>query len=237
MRKSTDTTKPPRKQQRPHLRLVQPPPAAPAEPLVFDLAEWAPIDEAYARAKAALGWRALAEHDLCAHLRDGRINSAVRSLRRDGGHAFGLLPQALWRDLRLQEGLKLGPDGTTPVDSGKVRVTAARDSEAAKMLALARAWWFFVARRDLDRLYPIGGPEAADARRQPPQTGRKPGRRPAYDWPKVVFKELYRRALVGEAIPTAPEMIAHCEKELPGAYSPGLKEMQILLRDLLSQRS
>jgi hypothetical protein len=230
LRKAEGITKPPRKQ-RADLRLVTPPPApAPDSPLIFDLAEWAPIDEAYARVKAALKSRVLAEHDTLAHLRDGRFNSAARSVRRDGVHTFGLLWPALWRGLTIREGLTADPTGM-PVDSGRVRVTAC-DAEAAKLLAQARVWWFFVLRRDLDS-YPGGGEEqAADARRQAPLTGRKPGPPPTHDWHTVVAGEVIRRVAAGAKFPTIATMIKHCETVLPGRYSPGHKEMQILLQKL-----
>ena len=202
MRKPDDTTKPPRKQ-RPLFSLVKPPTAAPVQPVpVFSVAEWASIDEAYARAKAALCSSVLAERDLAAHLRAGRLNAAARTVAPGdelSAHVFSLLPPAFWRGLTLQEGLTTGPAGM-PVDSGKVRVTA-RDAEAAKTIAQARSVVVLrSARRDLDKLYPLAGREEQQA----PQSGRKRGRPPTHNWHEVVAAELIRRAKAGEPDPTAP---------------------------------
>jgi hypothetical protein len=229
LRKPDDTTKPPRKQ-RHYLRLIKPPTAAPVQPSMFSVAEWASINQAYARAKAALSSRILAERDLAEHLRAGRLNAAARTVARgdEGRDVFSLLPPAFWRGLTLQEGLTPDPAGM-PVDSGKVRVTA-RDAEAAKTIAQARRWWFFIARRDLDKLYPVGGGEEQQA----PQPGRKRGRPPTHNWHEIVAAELIKRAKAGEPDPTAPQMIEYVEDELlPRKFSPGLKEMQNLLRRLL----
>ena len=62
----------------------------------------------------------------------------------------------------------------------------------------------------------------------------KPGKPEAYNWPLVVAAEMIRRAKKGMKDPTAAQMIEHCEKVLPGGYSPGLKEMQILVKQLIS---
>jgi hypothetical protein len=197
---------------------------------VFSVAEWASIDEAYARAKAALSFPVVAEHDLGAHLRAGRLNAAAHAIARSDEPrlVFLPLPPAFWIGLTLREGLATDPAGMR-VNSGKVRVTA-RDAEAVKTLAHAHAWRFFVARRDLDKLYPLGGREEEQA----PQLGRRRGRPPTHNWHEIVAVELIRRAKAGEPDPTAPQMIEYVELELlPREFSPGLKEMQNLLRRLL----
>jgi hypothetical protein len=88
---------------------------------------------------------------------------------------------------------------------------------------------FFAARSGLDKLYPVNA--AADQETEASLPRRKPGKRPKYDWPLVVAAELIRRAKAGEKDPTALKMIEFCEAEM--RYSPGLKEMQLLLKKLL----
>ena len=62
---------------------------------------------------------------------------------------------------------------------------------------------------------------------------RKSGPPPRHEWPLVTATEVIRKVRAGERDPTAAEMIDHCEKTFPDEFSPGLKEMQVLLRKLL----
>ena len=78
-------------------------------------------------------------------------------------------------------------------------------------------------------LQPVGDEHTAPS---PPP--RKPGNPPKHDWPLFVAHEVIRRAKAGEKDPTATAMIKLCETEL--GVSPGLKEVQILLRKLLHGR-
>ena len=64
-------------------------------------------------------------------------------------------------------------------------------------------------------------------------SGRKPGPQPKHDWPLIVAAELIRRAREGKKDPTAAAMIRFCEKTFSDEFSPGLKEMQALLKLLL----
>ena len=230
MRKSTDSTKP-RRKQRPHLRLVQPPPPTPAEgpadQPILSLAQWAPLDEAFTRIKTALHSDALAQHDIQKDLSGGRLASAVRRLSRDGADVFERLPADFWQGHRIEEQAAIDRTGAP---SGR---WVARVPTAPLQFGWQRVW-FFVFRRDLDRLYPIGGREEQAA--EAPQIGRRRGRRATHNWPETVAAELIRRTKAGESEPTAAEMIEHCEKVLPGAYSPDLKRMQKLLRRLLFPR-
>jgi hypothetical protein len=88
---------------------------------------------------------------------------------------------------------------------------------------------FYVWKPDVDQLWSASeaGQEAETSLR------RKPGPLPKHDWPLVVAAELIRRAKAGQKDPTAGTMIKYCEKKFPDQFSPGLKEMQVLLRKLL----
>jgi hypothetical protein len=211
--------------------LVKPPPteaSAPADRPVLTLAEWAPLDEAFIRVKNALHSSLLAMHDIVAHMRDRRLPSATRRLYPDGRDVFELLPPAAWRGLRVEEQEAFGPTGKP------TGALVARVPNAPLMFGWARVW-FFVSRRDLDTLYPLdpNGREPKSA--SPPRSltdHNKPGPLPTHDWPTIVAADLIRRAATGEKFPSIKTMIEHCEKVLPGGYSPGRKEMQILLKKL-----
>jgi hypothetical protein len=90
-------------------------------------------------------------------------------------------------------------------------------------------WDFFGWKPDIDTLWPAGRP--GEETEVSPR--RKPGPPPRHEWPLVVAAELIRRAKAGEKEPTAAEMIEHCENTFPDGFSPGLKEMQVLLQKLL----
>ena len=83
---------------------------------------------------------------------------------------------------------------------------------------------------DFDRIFRAAQESAGDT--GAPQR-RKPGKVPTHEWPLVVAAELIRRSKAGEREPTAAEMIRYCEHTFPDQFSPGLKEMQTLLRKLL----
>jgi hypothetical protein len=63
------------------------------------------------------------------------------------------------------------------------------------------------------------------------QPRRQPGPRAKKDWPKVVARELIRRARAGEDEPTAPRMCQFCQNKW--GWQPDIRAMQRLLRDLL----
>jgi hypothetical protein len=163
--------------------------------------------------KSALGSGRLAERDLLEDMRSGRLATAARRTARDGAETFERLKPSFWKELTL-----LAPSDGLPVQVRGLDVKS-----------LARSsLWFFVARCDLDKLY--AGAAAAHQESDMPPPRRKPGKQPTYDWPLVVAAELIRRAKVGEKEPTAAKMIEFCEAKV--RYTPGLKEMQLLLRKL-----
>ena len=195
--------------------------------LSFSVARWATLNEAFARAKAVLSSSALAERDLLADMRTKRLPSAMRIARDDGTETFERLKPSFWRDPKLS------------AYSGNVVV------HHLDVKFITGECWFFVERSALDKLYPVGGVAASaksnadfsnddDEATTLPPPRRKPGPQPRHDWPLFVASELIRRAKAGEKEPTAAAMIEHCETHLK--WSPGLKEMQVLLKKLLRRR-
>jgi len=65
----------------------------------------------------------------------------------------------------------------------------------------------------------------------PADTTSPPGPKPEHHWPKHVAREVARRALAGERIPTAPEMLEFCR--LKWGWQPDERQMQRVLHDLL----
>jgi hypothetical protein len=67
--------------------------------------------------------------------------------------------------------------------------------------------------------------------RDPADTTARPGPKPEHHWPKHVAREVARRVLAGERMPTAPEMLDFCS--LKWNWRPDERQMQRVLRDLL----
>lgn len=185
----------------------------------FSVAQWAALNEAFARAKAALSSSNLAEHDLPEHIRAGRLPSALRRIARDGSATFEPLKPSFWKGLQLLETRETGPDGVAK-RSGQVRV---RGIDAG-LIADAELW-FFVARSHLDKLYPVSVGRADDD--EPPTNG-KPGPRPKKNWKQHVVVELARRIEANEPVPTAPDIAQFCIDTL--GFEPGLRQIQRLIK-------
>ena len=123
-----------------------------------------------------------------------------------------------------------------------LRLTSSPTSALSRSNAIARSrvtlrdlgqiydWVYYVWKPDFDKLWP---PAKADRKTTEMSHRRKPGLPPTYEWPLVVAAELIRRAKAGERDPTAVAMIDHCETTFADKFSPGLKEMQVLLKKLL----
>jgi hypothetical protein len=201
---------------------------------VFSAAEWMALDEAFAAAESALRSIDLAEDDLAAHLRSGRLPSA-RWRRGDNTNTFERLPPAFWKELRLRK-----------IDDGDIRVLRAREKDKWVRLNIVEqaldvesetaarvSVYFFVARAPLSRLYSTSAVlDPSGAAPETPGAGRRQsGRRAIKDWPTLLARELIRRGKAGENEPTALEMIEFCETTLD--YSPSLREMQKRLKKLL----
>jgi hypothetical protein len=168
-------------------RKARPPPR---QPPAFAAAQWIPLSEAFTRARAYLGSHRLAEHDSLEHMRSGRLATVARRIAGDGDELFEAVAPSFFAravltvrsgDVEIVEiaALIAGPSG----------VEAPTDETSG-----FRA--FFVARSDLDKLYPVAAdPAPADAGGAP--TRLKPGPQPIKDWPTVVARELIRRAYAG----------------------------------------
>jgi hypothetical protein len=92
-------------------------------------------------------------------------------------------------------------------------------------------WAYYVWKPDRGGLWQ--SPDTNQRKVDPPSRRRKPGPPPTHEWPLVVAAEVIRRIKAGKKDPTATAMIKYCENTLPDEFSPGLKEMQLLLKKLL----
>jgi hypothetical protein len=153
----------------------------------FPVAKWAPLDEAFVKAKAALGSWDLALLDLRGHLQSGRLPSALRWFERDGTEGSEKLKAAFWTVTPLQEKYEdIEPDGSLR-HSGKVWVSVSAAALATAQITIpntATSLWFFVSRRHLDKLYAVAAPiddEVAPIRAKPkPRKKQGPGRDPTF---------------------------------------------------------
>lgn len=191
--------------------------------LAFTIAEWAPLNEAFARVKAGLDSHRLAERDVLGHLRSGRLASAMRIVERNGdADGFERLKPSFWKGLTLLAPHDVRPDGLP----ASVQVRG-----LARLTAITRSTlWFFVARRDLDMLYPIAAAAEPETEMSPPR--RKPGRKVRKNWKLFVAAELHRIVEVeGKPPPAAAHFAQLCVNKLD--HHPDIREVQKLLRQLL----
>ena len=142
-------------------------------------------------------------------MRESRTNPSERKL----------VPASFWQNLNIH----------VEPDLSLIQIQRGRSIQRVTPRDLGQIydWAFYVWKPDFDRLRPL-----AKADRET-SSSRKPGPPPTHDWPQVVAAELIRRAKAGEKDPTAGAMIKYCEKKFPDEFSPGLKEMQVLLKKLL----
>lgn len=184
----------------------------------FSVAQWVPLNEAFARAKAALGSSDLAERDLVEHMRSGQLPSAMRQVERDDTEMFARIKPPFWDGLTLMEA---GSDGLGK-GSGTVQVRGLKVTANAKL-------WFFVARGHLDKLYPVSRVRADGD--DEPTTSRKPGPRPTRNWKLHVAGELDRLIKAGKPIPTASELAQYCVDTL--GHHPDISDIQKLIRAVI----
>lgn len=145
------------------------------KPERLSAADWAPLSEAFERAKTALVSSDLAMRDLLDDLRSGRLPSAVRIIARDGTETSGRQKASFWQKVTLRRWL----DGVAVsfIDPGHVEPGSV---------------WHLVARRELDRLYPAKGfapvDDATDDSDAAPRV--RPGTKPRGNWPEVLARFL-----------------------------------------------
>jgi len=180
--------------------------------------EWATMNEAWLRVYATLFENIeLTQRDLKAHLLAKQLVGAARVIAPDGSERFIIFEPAFWE----------------PVELTFAWLVSGYEKQKGER------WYFFVRRRELDRLYavtaaseqataPAAQPAHDDA--QPTPQRRKPGPPPNYDWQTHVMREVIKRLRAGEKFPTAPAMLQWCEDEWD--WQPDIRQMQRLLRDL-----
>ena len=176
------------------------------------------MNEAWLRVHAALSKKMrLTRRDVKAHLLAKRFVGAARVIAPDGSERCMIFEPAFWE----------------PVELTFAWLVSGYEKQKGER------WYFFVRRRELDRLYavtaaseqataPAAQPAHDDA--QPTPQRRKPGPPPNYDWQTHVMREVIKRLRAGEKFPTAPAMLQWCEDEWD--WQPDIRQMQRLLRDL-----
>jgi hypothetical protein len=152
--------------------------------LVFSPAKWIPLNEAFARAEAALGSFEHALQDLHDQMRGERLRSAVRRINRDGTAVFEPLELSFWEASTLREGHGPGPDGRLR-RSGTVRV----HDRGEPLYSHGADRSYFVLRSDLDKLYAARAGETAAV---PARV--TPGPKPTDGWPTWVARWLILKA-------------------------------------------
>jgi hypothetical protein len=197
---------------------------APRKQAAFSVEQWVALNAAFVRVKTALTSADLAEHDLPEHIRSGRLASAMRRMARDGSVTFELLKPSFWKGLQLLETHELGADGLAK-RSGKVQVRGLD----VKFVTNSKLW-FFVARSELDRLYPVGGAQLDDNDDES-STRRKPGPRPTQNWKLHVAGEVDRLVKAGRPVPPASVLAQFCEDTL--GWQPDIRGIQRLIKALL----
>jgi hypothetical protein len=184
-------------------------------PLVLSPAEWAPLlEDAYMRIEAAVGSRELAERDLLGLLCDAG-KTLPRAIGYDDVEICELLEPSFW------------PEHTIDwlCSFRDFRGWYREADHLTRDLTSFKAVYFFVRRKELDKLYPISGSDIL-----PPLVGRR-GPQPAHDWKKLAGRELARRASAGESVPTASTMCQWCVDQLD--HHPDIGDMSDLIRSLL----
>jgi hypothetical protein len=143
----------------------------------LDSAEWAPLNEAFARIAARSGSRSLAAHDLERKLISGDLPSAARQVLHNGGEERQQLQPAFWHAGmlldRTWEPPRVGPDPGV-----QVRLQG----------PITGSWYFFVRRAALDQLYP----EAPATHASPKPPRRRTGPVFKHDW-HTIDGEIARR--------------------------------------------
>jgi hypothetical protein len=139
--------------------------------------EWAPLSEAFARAKAVHSFDDLAAHGLIQGLRDGRLIGGGRQLLAGGEEDCFIFSREFWRNVIVDPPrpgsiqprlLEAAPQAT-----GRIVFT--------RVAALLQGTWFILIQRaELDRLYARAAADQIEPSR------RKPGPKPTEDWPEVL---------------------------------------------------
>ena len=183
--------------------------------------EWATMKEAWMRVHAALSENMkLTQRDLKGHLLAKRLVGAARVIAPDETERCIIFEPAFWEPVELPYAWLV--------------------SGCGKHASEGEAWYFFVRRRELDRLYPI---TAASEQRttaaaqpghddvQPTPQRRKPGRKITKGWRLFAAHAAYEFKEEHGRLPSGPELAQICEDEL--GYQPDTSDIAKLLRYLL----
>ena len=176
------------------------------------------MKDAWLRVHASLSEEtALTQRDLKGHLLAKRLIGAARVIAPDGTERCIILDPAFWQPVELAYAWSAWgyqKDGET--------------------------WYFFVRRRELDRLYPVTGaseqpttPAAQPAHDdvQPTPQRRKPG--PKADWRLTYAGEAYLFKQRTGRLPSAPELANICADKLE--HQPEPRPIQVLLNYLVGE--
>ena len=176
--------------------------------------EWVTMKEAWLRVYAALSENMrLTRRDLKAHLLAKRLVGAGRVIASDGTERCRIFKPAFWEPIELPYAWLV--------------------SGCEKHASEGEAWYFFVRRRELDRLYPA---TAASERRttpaaQPTPQRRKPG--PKAGWRLTYAGEAYLFKQRMGRLPSAIELAKICADK--SKYQPDPRSIQRLLSHLAGE--
>jgi hypothetical protein len=173
------------------------------------------MKEAWLRVYAALSENMrLTRRDLKAHLLAKRLVGAGRVIASDGTEHCRIFKPAFWEPIELPYAWLV--------------------SGYEKHSSEGEAWYFFVWRRELDRLYPVTAaseqPTPAAHGRPAPQR-RKPGRKP--DWRLTYAGEAYLFKQRTGRLPSATELANICADKLE--HQPEPRPIQVLLNFLVGE--
>jgi hypothetical protein len=169
----------------------------------------------------------LTQRDLKAHLLAKRLIGAARVISPDESERCIIFEPAFWE----------------PVELHYAWLVRGYEKHARE----GEAWYFFVRRRELDRLYPVTAAseqpttpaaqlahddvQPAHDDEQPTPQRRKPGRKITKGWRLFAAHAAYEFKEEHGRLPSGPELAQICEDQL--GYQPDTSDIAKLLRYLL----
>jgi hypothetical protein len=179
------------------------------------------MKEAWLRVHAGLSENMrLTRRDLKAHLLAKRLVGAARIIAPDGSERCIIFEPAFWEPVELPYAWSV--------------------SGCEKHASEGEAWYFFVRRRELDRLYPVTAAneqpttpatQPAHDDVQPTPQRRKPGRKITEGWRLFAAHAAYEFKEKHGRLPSGPELAQICEDKL--GYQPDTSDVAKLFRYLL----
>jgi hypothetical protein len=183
-----------------------------------------PLADALRVAGAIVG-SGLGAHDLIQKLHAGRFTAAVRVIGPpDGTDECFALKAAFWPGVTYK---------VSPVDAGLLLVSV--NAPASEEPPIFFQGYFFIKRCEFVREYPDAAaadkPPRADDDVPPPPTRRRPGKRPKFDWPVYLAREVIRHIRTGKPVPKAKKLADICTEKW--GWEPPMGEINRLLTLLL----